>query len=560
MTNWVIRYKNHRPGNALPFGDEFDTKEAAQTWLINLYRNHYGYRTDHTALAAALGDYAIGQLEWGEIEQRKFSTGEYKFPCWVNERFWTDNSDIHRRHYAHVSVEDPTMLAFTESEEKGAAGRQTRMKPGRYLKKYFGEILSEKQLTAYSEWYAKGLRPKIEIDAELKFAKTRKQIVDVYDRGPHSCMSEKYCVEVYAAGDLAVAYLEGPDPQDKGSNWIMARALCWPAKKAFGRVYPNTDNWRVDGFDSAEHSEAARTKLFDALKAEGWTHIGEDARIFDGARIKVIRDEENGAGYYVMPYLDNALGVVLKGEHFVMTYDRPLGDERYRYTRPESTSGTCYIEHGWTKCQSCSGIVTFNTQLTQVYSGYRSGLTGLRRVCPKCAKGAFTCEGTGGKFLPDVPKVEVTTPTGVKTWVMAYAKDHATLCGREGIWFSGGAVYVNDLNQVWAQQTFAKHGFQCSYNRVNYPNEMESELYPGFPAYLDMAPWITADERARHRRSTSVRSEREANLNDVREGELRPVTITLNTSGLGIRDLARDMLSMRPTYVSYDAGDYAVAS
>jgi hypothetical protein len=94
---------------------------------------------------------------------------------------------------------------------------------------------------------------------------------DNYDSSCHP-------VRVYGAGDLAIAYLE----PEKGH--VTARALCWPARKIFGRVYGD------DG------------KLIPMLESAGFSAIDRHSKTsFNGAKLLRIEDDYG----FVCPYLDD---------------------------------------------------------------------------------------------------------------------------------------------------------------------------------------------------------------------------------------------------------------
>ena len=68
-------------------------------------------------------------------------------PCvWDDER-WFYKSKHYNLHTLHVSEEDATQVAFTPSEDYLLRDRQTRMKPGRYLAKFFGPESEDPKLS-----------------------------------------------------------------------------------------------------------------------------------------------------------------------------------------------------------------------------------------------------------------------------------------------------------------------------------------------------------------------------------------------------------------------------
>jgi formylmethanofuran dehydrogenase subunit E len=173
--------------------------------------------------------------DWRERELRRFVRGEYKSVPWAGESWW-HCSDAHHCHYAHVSRSDEAKLSYTPDERHGREGRQLRTKPGRYLAKHFGDVLTGEEIQRWAQRWAQ-----LHETPPVQFAETPDEIERVYREGPSSCMDEEHeksgkietarsPAHVYGAGDLAVAYLEREER-------ITARALCFPERKSFYTLY-----------------------------------------------------------------------------------------------------------------------------------------------------------------------------------------------------------------------------------------------------------------------------------------------------------------------------------
>jgi hypothetical protein len=207
--------------------------------------------------------------DWHARELARFVVGAYVKLPWHNEPW------VIADHFAHVSLADGAKVAFTPNDTSGENDRQTRMKPGRYLTRYYGEKLPAEVIRDWCSQFSAEHETN-----ELQFATTPEDIEDVYTRGPTSCMSynassyssECHPVRVYGAGDLAVAYLETDGD-------VTARAICWPAKLQYGRVYGDEG------------------RLVPLLEDAGYTDNGR----FNGARLLRIED---GDDQFVAPYLD----------------------------------------------------------------------------------------------------------------------------------------------------------------------------------------------------------------------------------------------------------------
>src|ERR1035437_4262652 len=142
-------------------------------------------------LAASGRKYRVKRVtdtHWRDREEGKIRSGKYTRLPWYENNWWHSEAaySIHRFHYAHISKKEPGMIAYTESEEKGMDNVRTWIKPGRYLEKYFSEVLRAHGIngTKLAKEYASLYEPK-----KVFFAATEDEIQGVYERGPASCMS-----------------------------------------------------------------------------------------------------------------------------------------------------------------------------------------------------------------------------------------------------------------------------------------------------------------------------------------------------------------------------------
>ena len=229
-------------------------------------------------------------------------------------------------HFLHISKKDEQddlnlMVSFTLNEAKGRADRQEPgRRIGRYLKEFF-PALSDDEITVLSGKlngrYGKGC---------VKFAYTRQEIRRVYESRANisSCMSYAMSdysshnrsanvkpVEAYSGPDLAVAYTE-----DRHGN-VTARAVVWPEKKIYGRVYAG---------DSG--------KFETQLQALGYQYGS-----LRGARLTPIELGRDGATYYfAAPYIDgNDQILSFDGEWFY------IGSHRDRDSYNTGTSGCIVV-------------------------------------------------------------------------------------------------------------------------------------------------------------------------------------------------------------------------
>lgn len=213
------------------------------------------------------------KVDWRKREQNRFRDGTYTRLPWQMETWWTISTmkGPFFDHSMHVALDDPTMVAFNKSEEDGERDKQTRMKPGAYLKRYFPS-LDDETVRHWAMVMAGTAKH------ELKFATTEEEILHVYEKGPSSCMrfperdsgyrvgdKPYHPVRVYAAGDLAVAYL-------LLGKRITARCVCWPAKKRYSRIYG--DSVRLEamlgekGFKRGSFAGAKLLKVGDIRRCD----------------------------------------------------------------------------------------------------------------------------------------------------------------------------------------------------------------------------------------------------------------------------------------------------
>lgn len=298
-----------------------------------------------------------GNVDWEERERSRFATGDYlplqgDLARYVQELWPTS--------YAHIAKRDPACIAYTKDDMKGRADVQSVAS----IPAFCALLLAK-----YMEMYPNGNRTTVQdvftragrqhhIDAVVAtspvlFASTPEEIANVYmnfDRNAgavaSSCMrygdptkdgdSQFYADEVtledgsffhpasvYGAGDLAVAYMVNGDGE------TIARALCWPEKKIYSRVYATGDTFHR------------------ALQAIGFNksggYYGGANQFMIGARLLMVRSV---SGRAIMPYLDEIGRVSEHGDHFTIGGRIPA----------QYTSGACrHVVPLVITCPHCSG-------------------------------------------------------------------------------------------------------------------------------------------------------------------------------------------------------------
>ena len=266
---------------------------------------------------------------------------------------WHGRKDIPDTLAFHYPYRSETLgyIAYTPDYERGCLDRQLRVRPGKYLTQFLPDLaeyhqewihacgLSDEDYTAWQE------RQKI-VGHTLQFARTAEDICKAYYRGPSSCMSRglhgskaqeygwSHCevppVSVYGDSDLAIAYFG--DIAD-----VSARAIVWPDRFLFGRIYGNDDILRV------------------LLRNAGYSHGS-----MSGAKIRKIRCCDG----YLLPYVDGCEGAEHAGsEWFILTKESSDYDAQTTggCTNPVASDEESYscancgesIDEDETYCQSC---------------------------------------------------------------------------------------------------------------------------------------------------------------------------------------------------------------
>jgi hypothetical protein len=191
----------------------------------------------------------------------------------------------------------PGLLSYYQSPEKRARNIRTPIKPGKYLKKFFADVLSEEQIHELALMWSNAYSLR-----KLNVTQDADEIEQVY-RGAYngSCMhfgngefsGPEHPARVYAGPDLGIAYIGDAEKAD-------ARCLVWPEKKIF---YPK---WYGDG-----------PRLEAALLADGWKAADEDA--FQGARLRRIPVDEYEERF-VAPYVDVSERLRDDGEYLIIDH------------------------------------------------------------------------------------------------------------------------------------------------------------------------------------------------------------------------------------------------
>ena len=328
------------------------------------------------------GDWKLPQvfMEDSELHYLYFDEHSFDRENVAEGERGADYLNIHQRHWVHVSIDPdkPDMIAYTRTLKDGMRDRQVRVKLGRYLAQTFGDKLSPQKI-------AQLVARHNEIQCEKlhwHIAMTPKRIETVYRRGPNSCMGhgrasydhrldddhDIHPACVYGAGDLGVAFLR------RGGR-ITARALVWPDRKVFGRIYGDEERLRraLDeaGYQSEyQHRRKIRNEGGDCYITGG----------FNGARL--LRFEVGDV--LAAPYMDNDYGLIrFHREPAYANSGFAMMTTRYD-DACSMTNGLS--EHDGEPCSACGDSIPDGEQ-NHTAEGYI--------ICDSCREDSYgTCEDT----------------------------------------------------------------------------------------------------------------------------------------------------------------------
>lgn len=316
--------------------------------------------------------------KWRAREFFRFWSGDYKTlpidPYWLG---FVCNA--YPSHFAHVSQSSSSKIAFTESDKAGEADRQKVLTAAEYFERFFsGAVYSpESDTTPYLTQSTRQecIGSMLGESCNLLFApmgdadRLEELYNEMHGGSLSSCMTHsasRYCspfhpVRVYAmGGDLTLAYVRNdPDGADDDTNPIVARAMVWPDKRQYGRVY---------------ETQGMGVVFRKALALQGYS-----SGCMNGAKVACV--EHNGQ--VVMPYLDIGGG----------TFGGSIDDD-YLYLGGEycggSQSGLADIEERST-CENCDDTVR-SDDMSEVLTSRH----GSEMWCEHCVdSSAFTCETLG---------------------------------------------------------------------------------------------------------------------------------------------------------------------
>lgn len=391
---------------------------------------------------------------WHNREQARFDSGEYTPLCdLLAARVANYERKNGTRLFAHISKKNPLLIAYTKDAIKGAQDKQSLLSIPAFV-----ELVAPASEQEYKNLLV-SLQGEIAaqfIPAEFLIAETESDIESVYTNHAKSgnigvsCMRYSasnfprvndrvyHPVRVYAAGDLAIAYKQN----DEGLT--TARALIWPSKKLYSRVYSDSENG-----DSSFH---------EALRRAGYSksrYYGHDFESMSGARLLRV---ENDKSNLVIPYLDEVGHVSDNGENLIIDRNGELG--------AMETSGE--IRLAGECCDSC-GDQYDESDLRTVYTDSR--MHDSESWCEHCRdNNTFYCHGYEETFADSVDYSIVDGDTYCDRYINNNSDINFCDRSEENTFNDVNEVIINDRGDTenWSQ-------YYCDSDAIYYEGKYYSD-------------------------------------------------------------------------------------
>lgn len=304
---------------------------------------------------------------------RAENADDWKKVVWAHERWIKPELEWH---FTHVSKQTPVLIAYHQTLDKLRRDIQTPIKPGAYLRKYYGDVLDEAQIQYWAEKQVIANTPPpiyfVRSDDPGGWEKAYEngcgfQSCMTYDREGRYIHSQLYGedhpVRAYAlpGNGLSLAWIGKPD-EDGRPMEVHARAIVDEDRKYAVRVYGDQ-------------------RLAEALSAIGYT-IGGGTGL-EGYRLakRPVPWSEDDA--WIVPYLDgNAQRVDDMGDHFVVSGDGRRSAaasagwiDKYGEGDNDANGDDDDDDDEMSYCGCCDARVHY-TDLYSTYDGHGDGVCG----------------------------------------------------------------------------------------------------------------------------------------------------------------------------------------
>ena len=311
------------------------------------------------------------------IRMYRYSDFEAELP-WHDAPWYVNGDATNGQPICPLGVNDkPTQIAFFATPEDCILGKYTTMTVGRFLRKYYKELTHD-QIEAYCQQWA------LLHNVEYEVLTTSNEIVNAYENGPRSCMSDDASSFESCVHPTAVY----GDRGDKGLHLVIVkrggkitgRCLIYPEAKTYGTIY----------------GDYART-------GKTLAELGYKEGKFYGAELNKI---ESG-GTYVAPYLDDCCYVRDAGDYFVIDNG---GDIAF-----EQTNGLCEAS---LQCDECGDL----------YHEDDVSYINDMHICSSCCADNYTYCAEDYKYVHNDNCKEVVTRNGsIRNWTPSMLTAHAVV-------------------------------------------------------------------------------------------------------------------------------------
>ena len=296
--------------------------------------------------------------------------------------------------YPHVADTDATKIAYTESEAKGVADRQTVTTLGKYIKRHAPDMPDHV------------LRDMVMLSvAEVVLVHDLQGMIDAVQNGPRSCMQGGFSTHPYSVYDPQYGWHMAVRRE---SGDIVGRCLCLEHndRKLFVRSYRTNEG----GYSQSDEGMNAWLEERGYIHADGWPNGAKLAAIWEGSAL-------------VLPYIDG---------------DNSRCDARDGYLRlddcgeyeGDNTNGYASGPEDRCTCDDCGDLYDED-------DGTHTGYHEDHHVCDDCAEGYTYAYGRNGS-LYYVPNDDTVYVDGENY--------HTDYLDRNGIVYSkfGGEYYLQD--------------------------------------------------------------------------------------------------------------------
>jgi len=219
-----------------------------------------------------------------QAQESKLDKRVWKQTPWDGEAWAHEGNPLFYFHLAHVSQVEPLQIAYNASVDKLRRDIQIRIKPGRYLSKFYPELSDERIRTLVHKFEADNQKNELTIidnSSAKAWVEAYSFEVQASDSSSTSCMMGRDCVSIYAysGNDLCLLVIWKEDA-------VIARAVANSETKEYVRAYTNYDKLAANTFIQILH---------DA----GWSP--NDACL-EGSRL--VRIESSQTNKFKCPYID----------------------------------------------------------------------------------------------------------------------------------------------------------------------------------------------------------------------------------------------------------------